>query len=61
MKMPRLLTPAEAIRKARGQAALARLFSPPVHRQSVSAWLKAGRIPLRRIWELAQIRPEWFK
>ena len=60
-KPPKILTPAEAISRAGSQANLARLFTPVIRRQAVNEWLRYGQIPLKRVWQLAEIRPEWFK
>lgn len=51
-----------AIKKAKGIAALARLFSDherPCSRQAVQQW--GEELPKIREYQLRKIKPEWFK
>lgn len=61
MKAPKRLTPVEAVRFAKSQTALAKIFDPPLTRQAVAHWVKKGEIPNGVLWELLQLRPGWFK
>ena len=58
------MKPARAIQLAGGeQKALVALFCAggyPVSKQSVSLWVKQGKIPNVRIFQLREIRPDWF-
>lgn len=53
------LEPSEAIRLAGSIRDLAELLD--VRRQAVEKWLKDGKIPPRRLLELMQMKPRWFK
>lgn len=51
-----------AIKKAKGIAALARLFTDgghPCTRQAVQQW--GPDLPEVRLYQLREIKPEWFK
>lgn len=50
------MTPEDAVQRAGGYAALARLLG--IRRQAVWKWV---RIPARRLEALRELRPEWFR
>ena len=56
---------ARAIQLAGGtQKALIAVFEAggyPASKQTVSLWVKNGRLPALRIYQLREIKPEWFQ
>lgn len=59
--MVKEITPSQAIELAGSKMALARIFDPAPSRQAIQQWERDGAIPRSRLWELTQLRPEWFK
>lgn len=50
------MTKAEAIKRAGGKSALARLLG--ITPAAISQW--GLDVPIMRIWQLKTIKPEWF-
>ena len=51
---------AHAIKLAGGtQAALGRVFNPPITRQAVQDW--GENVPALRVYQLRELRPAWFR